>query len=708
MEIAVVVHVTTQKGGLIMIDFTWRSSFQKNLFTLVLSIVCLPSAVRAEENSAKDALLRYNYKAGEITQLCESLDIDTRSRLDVFVKSNGTLMEFEKIITDFSDQSEGLTFLKEVSTQEGLRQEAAQCEEKLNQVSIDIFTREDLYNILKKSSPRLHSQRRLWTETLKGFEDNGLALPEGSRAKLKELKQKLSELESQYSTFLNEDNTSVLFTAEELEGVPQDFLSGLQNHSSSQNEPSPKNAPKNINDKYNVPVRTPDYHQILENAKNPETRRRMHEAYQNRAVKTNTAILEEAILLRQEIAKLMGFKTWADYRQKDQMAKNSNAVWAFLNDVKSKVAARNQSDLAEILEFKKKEDPSATDLKAWDVLYYAYQLKKQDYRLDDEEIKEYFPEQKAVSGMFKVYSQLLGVDFNEITDESMWADGVKFYQIRDKKSLQVLGYFYTDFIPRDGKYGHAAAFPLRSGRLLENGVYVAPVSAIVANFTPPQPGKPILLKFSDVETLFHEFGHIMHQTLTRAPFASLAGTRVATDYVEAPSQMFENWIYSPEVLKLISGHYKDQSKELPTEMLQKLIEARKFNQGYFYSRQLVFGIFDLTCHTTEGKVDVTELYKKIHQELVGIPAIENDHFAASFGHIMGGYDAGYYGYLWSEVFAADMFTKFESEGILNPDVGSRYRKWILEQGNMRDPDLLLKEFLGRELSTEAFFKKLQK
>jgi thimet oligopeptidase len=223
----------------------------------------------------------------------------------------------------------------------------------------------------------------------------------------------------------------------------------------------------------------------------------------------------------------------------------------------------------------------------------------------------------------------------------------------------------------------------------------------------PANGKPSLLTHDDVETFFHEFGHIMHQTLTRAPYASLSGSAVSQDFVEAPSQMLENWVWNPKILNIISGHYLRPSEKLPTDLLEKLIAARNFQQGAAYTKQLLYALFDMTLHTQSmGVADVQKTYDDLYREIVGQEPIAGNHFPGTFGHLMGGYDAGYYGYLWSEVYAQDMFTQFPTDDLTDSTVGSRYRKVILEQGNMKDAIDLLREFLGRDPQPDAFFKKL--
>ena len=225
----------------------------------------------------------------------------------------------------------------------------------------------------------------------------------------------------------------------------------------------------------------------------------------------------------------------------------------------------------------------------------------------------------------------------------------------------------------------------------------------MANLTPPTKDKPSLLSHDNVETLFHEFGHIMHISLSRVKYASLSGTRVARDFVEAPSQMLENWVWQPEILKMISQKYNNPTETMPDDLIQKLVASRKFNQAWMNTRQLIFGIYDLTLHRSSKDLDVTKTYKKIYQDLTGMEALSDTHWPAGFGHIMGGYDAGYYGYMWSNVYAFDMFSNFQGKNLLSPDEGLKYRVSVLEKGDTKDASQLLYEFLGRKPSNKAFF-----
>ena len=661
----------------------------------------------------KNPLIRYEYASNELTLLCDGAIQKATLGLDGIVRVAAgertlanTLLAFEEIMSELSDAIAPLTFMAYVSTEAAISKEASRCEEKVSQFGVSVLTRKDLYLAIKDQKASSPAEGRLLVETLKAFEENGLKLPDEQLKQVRELKQALAVLQSQFSTHLNQDSTVVEFAREELAGVPLDYLDSLPVvgglGSGSGLGLGGKLA---ASAKLSVSTKEPDYVRVMDNATAAATRKRMLEAYENRAHPQNTQLLEEAVRLRQKIALLLSYPTWADYRTATRMAKDSKTVLGFLNELKGKLSQRNGEDLSKLLAAKKKMDPAATELYPWDLRFFSNQYKKDNLSLDDEKIREYFPADRVVQGLFEVYSKLLGVQFVEEVGAKTWAAGVRLYRILDAQDQHLIGYFYVDFFPREGKYGHAAAFTLVSGRALGAG-YLHPVSAIVANFTAPEKGKPSLLKHEEVRTLFHEFGHIMHQTLTQAPYASLSGSSVDQDFVEAPSQMLENWVFSKEILGLLSGHYLDASKKLPSAWVDKIIEARDFNQGYFYTRQLFLALLDMTYHTASGKVDTTAVLQTLYKEVMSIAPAETSHFQASFGHLMGGYDAGYYGYLWSEVYAADMFSRFEKDGLLNSKVGLEYRKAVLEPGKMREGFEILETFLGRKPSSQAFYKKL--
>ncbi len=654
--------------------------------------------IGANARSESDAIIRSDYKKGQISEICKSSMEKAKSRLDQIAQiepvertTDNTLLAFENTTTEMMNETSPATFMGYVSTDAEIRAEASDCEAEISQFNIDIGIRRDLYQAIENAQARNLKESRLLKMTKEYFEQNGLKLSDEDLKKVRDLKGKLSNNENQFSENLNNDNTQVLFTAEELEGVPADYIADLK---------------KDANGQLIVNTKESDYSLVIESAVRSETRKKMMQGYLSRGGDANSKLLSESVQLRAQIAKLLGFKTWADYRTNGRMVQNSEKALDFLNGLKGKLAQTNASDFAKLLKFKQETAPAATSLDQWDISYYSNQLKKRDYSLDKEKIREYFPADVVIAGMFQVYSKMLGVRFEQIKDAKVWAENVQLYAIYDAGDNHLIGHFYTDFFPREGKYGHAAAWQLISGYELADGSYKQTVSAIVANLTPPMNGKPSLLDHEDVETIFHEFGHVMHETLTKAKYASMSGASVAQDFVEAPSQMLENWVWNKEVLQSISGHYLNHSEKLPTTLLEKMLEAESFNRGMRYTKQLLYALYDMTLHSQDQAVDVNKVYTDLYKEITGQEPLAGQQFPASFGHLMGGYDAGYYGYLWSEVYAQDMFTKFPENDLTSPEVGARYRKIILESGGMKEALELLTEFLGREPNSDAFFKKL--
>lgn len=659
---------------------------------LILALACYTFYPPPESK-----LIRFEFKKGELSDLCSNSINQAKLKVEAIKSRNSlellfihrSLLAFETALADLADETSALIFMASVSKDSALRDESSACEEKLGQLYPTFFSDKNLYHALKRGIPLTRSQKRLSRETFRTFEKNGMNLDDLKLGQLKELKQKLASLQTKYSLNLNNDKSSSTFTRDELKGVSDVFLSRLA---------------RTENQHFVVTTKSTDYLQLMENAEKSGTRKRMMLAYFNRGGDENTKLLEEAILIRSKIATLLGYKSWGDVEIDGRMAKSSEAVMAFLNGLREKLTLRKNQDLKKLLTYKKTLEPSAKEVEAQDIAYLANQLKKSEYSVDAEKVAEYFPADTVMSGLFRVYSTLFGVTFIEVKDAPVWAKGVILYEIRETKNDRLIAYFYKDTIPREGKYGHAAAFPLISARAIR-GRYSRPIASIVANFTPPTESRPSLLTHDEVKTLFHEFGHIIHQTLTTAPYSSLSGSSVAQDFVEAPSQMLENWAWDKEILRMISGHYKT-GENLPDALLEKMIAARDFNQGYIYMRQLLFGLYDMKLHSTTDPVDVTQIYSDMHRELFGFPVLKGTHFPASFGHLMGGYDAGYYGYLWSEVYSQDMFSRFQKDGLLNAGTGADYRRMILEAGNMHDAIELIRGFLGREPNSEAFYKKL--
>jgi len=328
--------------------------------------------------------------------------------------------------------------------------------------------------------------------------------------------------------------------------------------------------------------------------------------------------------------------------------------------------------------------------------------------VDAEQLRGYFPMQRVLDGMFTIYQRIFGLKFTQVEAPYKWVDDLQLWAVADAHTGEPMGFFYLDLFPREGKYNHFAVFPIIEGKLLDNGTYQRPVCSLVCNFPPPTKDKPSLLKHTDVETLFHEFGHAMHGVLTRAKFARFSGSSVPRDFVEAPSQMLENWVWDKKVLDSFAADYRDQFR-IPSGILNQLKASKLAISGCFYRRQLSFGIMDLELHTKITDKNASEANAVANRALseTFLPVPENTAFIAYFGHFTG-YDAGYYGYAWADAIAADMATVFEKapEGFFDEDAGRRLRDEIYSVGDSRDVNESIEKFLGRKRSIDPFLKKI--
>jgi len=537
-------------------------------------------------------------------------------------------------------------------------------------------------------------EKRFVEKTIIAGRRNGLHLGEEKRDRVKAVKKKISELGTQFGFNLNEDTTHINFSEAELDGVPKDLIDSFD---------------KENDGKCKVTMKYPHFFPVSRKCKNPETRRKLEIAYQSRCLEENTKILEELIELRQEQADLLGYETHAAYVQELRMAKNPQNVKKFLSDLAVKLQPLWAQEKQELLELKKEECKEFGldfngKLDFWDMRYYNNLIEERKYSVDQEKLKEYFPMNKVTEGLLKIYQELLSLKFNLVEGADVWHEDVSMYEVVDVKTSELMGYFYLDLHPRDGKYGHACVMPLQPGCMnVQTGKRQVNVCAMLANFSKPTEKKPSLLDHGEVETYFHEFGHVMHQICSVSQTARFCGTKVERDFVEAPSQMLENWCWEEETLKMMSGHYLDNS-DIPKDILDKLVASRKANAGAFNLRQVILGTFDQRIHTT-NKADTAKVFADTYDEILGIQIPEGTNMPANFGHMAGGYDAQYYGYLWSEVFSFDMFeARFKKEGLLNPKVGMDYRNCILRTGGSKDASEMLKNFLGREPNDEAFLR----
>jgi thimet oligopeptidase len=671
--------------------------------TLMLIVIagCLQNGAQSKSTmsatqAATQVSIRAQYAPGDIPRLGTAALEQANTSLNAIAALppgertfDNTVLAFDTAMTDYTDAIYPLTLMGYVYPDPQVAAEGMALEESSAVFLNDIYTRRGLYDAVKGVSPRTAGESRLCNLTIREFNRNGLKLPDDRLARVRQLNNELSGLESRFSANLNNDNTTLVFTEKELAGVPAASFASFD---------------KTPQGSYRVTMKYPDYMAVMKYATLNTTRKAMYMAYNNRQADENTALLEKAITLRQSLATELGYPTWADYKIEGRMAGNSDRVMAFLNSIKEPLKEKCRTENAELLFVKKDLDPAATTLDPWDVTYLQENLVLRKYAYDENEVKEYFPADGTVQGIFRMYGELFGIRFEEVRDAPVWSPDVRLYRVTNLTGGATVGYLYLDLYPREGKYGHFATFPVISGRM-KDGTWSVPVTIIVGNFPAPQENKPGLLTMYDVETLFHEGGHAMHYILTTVPYGTWSGFNTEWDFVETPSQTLEEWVWDPQVMTSLSGHYTNTSQKIPAELRDRVIAARDAGTGHYYGRIMANSLEDMEYHTAQGPVNVTSVSARVYAEME-IPQAEGIHQPASFEHLMGGYDAGYYGYLWSKVYALEIADTFKHDGMTNQTTGMRFRQDILSQGNMQDGGVLLENFLGKEPGTEAFYKRL--
>ncbi len=592
-----------------------------------------------------------------------------------------------------SDLISALEVLLNMHPDQVIRSAARSAIEQYQKDIVDIEYDEAVYAALKiyaeKPETLPADAQKLLADMLRDYRRMGFDLPPAQREQLKTNIKKLGDLEIAFSNNINEYQDHISVATDETQGLPQSYLDQLK---------------KDDHGNYIVTLDYPDYFPFMKNAKNEAKREELIRKNLHKGGDRNITILKEVLDLREQNAKLLGYENHAAYVLEERMAKNSQTANAFLADLLSKAQAGYARELQELSALKQQET-GKSELAFYDRLYYYEQLRKSKFNLDTELVREYFPTAHVTEKIFEIYATLFSVTFVPAEGLPVWHPDVSWYEVRNLDGTS-LAYFAFDLHPRDNKYGHAAVFPISLSRefTLGSGNFQKPLCALVCNFPKQTGSQPSLIGHDDVETFFHEFGHVMHALLSKSRFLSQSSFNVPRDFVEAPSQMLEGWVWEKSILKQLSKHYKT-GQALPDELIDTMIAARFIDAANFVVGQVTQAQFDMQLHTGTGTSDPAALHRSLVAQNTHIPLPEDAIWPAGFGHLMG-YDAGYYGYMWSKVYAADMFTRFRSEGLLNSQTGMDYRKQVLEKGHTEEELNLVKAFLKRDPDTQAFFENL--
>ena len=607
-----------------------------------------------------------------------------------------TLLRLDDLYNIVSKVSSPLELLASVHPNRKIRDISDESILIIQRYFVELSANEALYEVVDQfsTSKQAHelplNQQRFLESELRDFQHSGLGLSEYDREKLKRIQNRISELSLQFENNISSYSDTLFIPHNMIAGLPDDYK---ENHLQADG-------------KYAIDLSYPSFYPFMIYAESDSLRKLLRYMFLNKGMPQNVSILSEILANRKSLAELLNYPSFSALIIDQGMAKSTEAVWEFEKDLIEKIQPKANWDTKQLLQLKydtiEGNDKTITD---WQKDYYENQLLLKKHRVDSEEVKQYFQVDNVIEGLFAISSLLFDIKFREIENPSVWHSGVRMFEMKEKSDNALVGYFYLDLYPREDKYQHAAAFSIVSGKKI-NSDYQHPIACLVCNFPPPGKNTPALLQHEDVETFFHEFGHLLHDMLTTSELYSQSGTSVAMDFVEAPSQMIENWVWNKESLSLFATHY-ETNEIIPDSLLNRMMKARNIQSGNNLLQQIFYGMLDLTLHEQFDSSNVkstTEIMSELQNSITNYDYIEGTHMQASFDHLLD-YGASYYGYLWSEVFAADMYSTFEKEGVLNQEVGLRFRKTILEKGGTENPMNLVRAFLRRDPNNEAFLKK---
>jgi oligopeptidase A len=651
-------------------------------------------------------------RAADVEPAAAGLLRDARARLEAIAAQEGertwdnTLRPLD-VLTEPLDYAMGvIRHLESVATYPELRAALNAVQPEVSAFYSGIALDAGLWQGIKayaatpESATLTGERRRYLVKTMEAFRRAGADLDPARKKRLEEIDVELTTITTKFGENVLDSTNAferVLTNEADLAGLPPTAVASARESA----------VRKNL-DGWRFTLQAPDYFAIATYLDNAAIRREFYEAFCVRATETerdNRPIVARILELRRAKAGLLGFRNFADLVLEDRMAHDGARALAFLEDLKVKTEARFRAEDRELLAFRRSlEGPAAPELEPWDVAYYAEKQRAALYDFDEEALRPYFPLERVVEGLFEFVRRLYGIRVTEEAGVPAWDPQVRYYNVHDTDG-GFLGGFYADWYPRENKRGGAWMDALITGGPTQ-GEFRPHLGLICGNLTPPIAGRPALLTHRDVETIFHEFGHLLHHLLSRVETRSLAGTNVAWDFVELPSQIMENWCWERGALDLFAAHW-ETGERLPEELFQKMKRARNFRAANAQMRQLGFGFIDLLLHTRyspDRDGDAIAYSRRLLQEFSPAPLPPQHAMIAAFTHLFAspvGYGAAYYSYKWAEVLDADAFTRFRAEGIFSREVGSQFRERILAKGDSEDPAVLYRDFMGREPDPSA-------
>jgi thimet oligopeptidase len=604
-------------------------------------------------------------------------------------------LSFESTLGRFDDMlhevytAESFPYLMAVAHPSAEVREAAKlCEPKSSRFTTAIWLDADLASVVKayagKKEPLGTERAKFLTETLRDFRRGGLDLDPDGQARLRALNEEITQIGQDFMSAIGASRGTIEVPASSLDALTEEYR---QSH------------PPNERGKVEISTDYPDYFPFVTYTEDRRAALDLYVKFVNRGGIGNVRLLERMLEVRAEKAKLLGYATWADFAIEPRMAKSSAAVKQFLEELRVSLAEPAERELAEFLDEHVRRGGKKTDvLLPPDRYYLEDRVRSTKYDFDSQKLSEYLELESVKKGLMDITAKMYGLTYREL-DEPTWHEDVTVFEVLSQGKR--IGKFYFDLHPRPDKYKHAAMFTIRSGKRMRDGTYQTPIAALVCNF--PKPGeRPALMTHEDVVTFFHEFGHVLHDLLTEAELASFSGTSTARDFVESPSQMFEEWAWSRPVLDLFAKHHETGAR-IPDDLFASMTKARSFGRALSTQRQLFLATLDFEYHVRPAGFDTTTVLREIQNASGPFKYVAGTHFQSSFGHLIS-YDAGYYGYQWALSLSRDVLTRFEKEGLMNPSTADAWRRSVLARGGSRDERAMIEEFLGRPPNHEAYIR----
>jgi len=645
-------------------------------------IICVSSVgAQPSDNPAAPRLPVFDSVA-QMQQACESMlslreqEMDELKALPLEQGTQETVLgAWDDMLIHYRDVAGSLALHAALDPDEAMRETAEHCRTRAGQLQGEQYQDKAVYERIQAAVPQRWEAIKLRNDLLRAFENSGVALEDDRRSQLRVIKDAINRLDQEFETRIRNNTDTVRFARAEQAGLPPEYIERVG---------------RDADGSIDVTLTDGDFKPFMASATDADARRRYYRAFMNRGGERNVEIMRQINGLRARLAEFHEREHFADYVLRSRMHGSAEDVQDFLQTVKREVDAKSREELLELRQIKARDTGRPVEqvrINAWDLDFYSERLRQARYSVDQESLRKYFPMPETLDWLFALVEDLYGLRIVEEQAQA-WHPDVRFFRVEDSRRGLLLGSFYTDLYPRQGKYEGAAAFDVRKASLR---AAQRPISVLVANLDTNG------LTMSDVETLFHEFGHVLHGLFAQTYYSIHGGVSVNRDFVEAPSQMFEEWARRPETLRRLSDGC-DRCPEMEPELIEKLDAARRFGIGLHYARQILYARYDMALAAGQSSEPLA-LWEELESEYP-LGHVSDTAFPGTFGHITGGYAAAYYGYLWSQAIALDMLSTFD-EGLMDAEQAEHFRFTVLARGSERDPAELLKKYLGREPGMDA-------